>query len=516
MKPFLILISLFFSSFLAVGQQIQLEHFYPNEDIYRAKWRVGERYYTKLAEDSFKVYMPDHSLQRIITKRQIIGSGRSYFRFVGDAIGQDTLLKFNACSDDSTSLCGLYDETGRKLLAGAPFFELNHVDGLPDRLVLNNFGSIFYDQTSLVRQGGLWGDKMLRVNDPTYGERIMMQHYRTNLCNKEEFEGGEIYDAKLHLIKHIEPTFISKNSFIYNVQEKIGVLSRGSSLQVFQVFDFNGNLRFCDTLIGSNAKRQIFGILSNKVVSYTTTDRMNWDTVHYSIISLQNFMVEKVSVGIRPAFFNMNVDNGISQIAQIDSNRINLYDQDYSLFRTLKIALSPRYYVNVWNHYPTLLKPLSSNDSTFSLIFVEMFYNSTATNVKIVNERQEVLAFIPNAYNFEISQLNGLKDKVIIHATQGTYIYNILNANATSVQNVPIEGITIAPNPFNSTLTIRQTDYKHPLSIHLLDILGRTIFSKKMTANELTINDLGNIPSGVYILSISDETRHMVQKLIKQ
>ncbi len=76
-----------------------------------------------------------------------------------------------------------------------------------------------------------------------------------------------------------------------------------------------------------------------------------------------------------------------------------------------------------------------------------------------------------------------------------------------SVEDVALDDISISPNPFNSTITIRLpnafgTDY----DLSIIDVNGRIVFNSiaERIGNEIELSNLGNLKDAVYFLQIND------------
>jgi hypothetical protein len=82
-------------------------------------------------------------------------------------------------------------------------------------------------------------------------------------------------------------------------------------------------------------------------------------------------------------------------------------------------------------------------------------------------------------------------------------------------------GVTIWPNPFQSSLTISITTEKETIvDIKLIDINGKLIrnFSQKVAKgiSQIAVQDLAQLPGGVYLIEITDKNAGTTyQKLVK-
>ena len=99
----------------------------------------------------------------------------------------------------------------------------------------------------------------------------------------------------------------------------------------------------------------------------------------------------------------------------------------------------------------------------------------------------------------------------------GRYKYS----NVVTLRLSQKPGITIWPNPFQSSITISVTIEKETIiEAKLIDISGRTIKKSTQTVSKgitsITIDGLGQLPAGVYLAEVTDtKTGTTYQKLLK-
>ena len=94
-------------------------------------------------------------------------------------------------------------------------------------------------------------------------------------------------------------------------------------------------------------------------------------------------------------------------------------------------------------------------------------------------------------------------------------------SNVVALRLTSKSGVTVYPNPFHSSITISITTESETLiDINLIDVGGNQLrrvtrqASKGM--NQILVNNLDNLPGGVYLIEITDKkARTTYQKLIK-
>lgn len=76
--------------------------------------------------------------------------------------------------------------------------------------------------------------------------------------------------------------------------------------------------------------------------------------------------------------------------------------------------------------------------------------------------------------------------------------------------------LKIYPNPFNSQITFDLGSSYENISVVILDITGKQLYQNSFSGNQLVINNLGNLPSGVYVATLTTENgTSTTKKLIK-
>lgn len=86
-----------------------------------------------------------------------------------------------------------------------------------------------------------------------------------------------------------------------------------------------------------------------------------------------------------------------------------------------------------------------------------------------------------------------------------------VSATATSTKEVPIEGLSIYPNPASGQKVFVTTHSNKPKLIEIYNVLGKNILSANLTGNELNISSL---EPGVYIMKIQEGRSTATRKLV--
>lgn len=83
--------------------------------------------------------------------------------------------------------------------------------------------------------------------------------------------------------------------------------------------------------------------------------------------------------------------------------------------------------------------------------------------------------------------------------------------SATSIKELPIEGLSIYPNPASGQKVYVVTKNNKPKIIEIYNVLGKNILSANLTGSELNISAL---EPGVYIMKIQEGKSSATRKLV--
>ncbi|MCU0351194.1 MAG: T9SS type A sorting domain-containing protein, partial [Flavobacterium sp.] len=74
--------------------------------------------------------------------------------------------------------------------------------------------------------------------------------------------------------------------------------------------------------------------------------------------------------------------------------------------------------------------------------------------------------------------------------------------------------LKIYPNPFNSQITFDLGNSYENVTVLIHDITGKQLYKNSFTGNQLVINNLGNLPSGMYVATLTTENGTSITKKI--
>jgi hypothetical protein len=118
-----------------------------------------------------------------------------------------------------------------------------------------------------------------------------------------------------------------------------------------------------------------------------------------------------------------------------------------------------------------------------------------------------VCSYISNASvvaNFH-SNATGCESRAVVQAA----------CDVLSSSNFELESnLKIYPNPFNSQITIDLGNFYENTTIIIHDTIGKQIYQNSFSGNQLVINNLSSLPSGMYIATLTTENGTSITKKI--
>jgi hypothetical protein len=207
---------------------------------------------------------------------------------------------------------------------------------------------------------------------------------------------------------------------------------------------------------------------------------------------------------------------GAKYLYRLYTKTIILYDTNHIFWKSISLISNTNYYP--YYSVPHISDNIVNQDSVIEVIWIEKNYSTTpnAYQLRITDERKNNIATIPNAYHFEVNQSDSLPTKLVTKMTNGmTKVWRFTTRTATQeVLSKDLE-VLVSPNPFVTSFRIHNNNSEGPLSIRLFNAIGQLVFSEKNVQNDATITPPPYLSKGVYILEISNENNHSVQRLIK-
>lgn len=193
---------------------------------------------------------------------------------------------------------------------------------------------------------------------------------------------------------------------------------------------------------------------------------------------------------------------------------ITLSDTLHRAWKSVPLRPTSNFGVNYWI-LPLICDSIVNPDSFLEVIWSEQ--RSSNYNVRITKENGDDLATIPDAYHFQVSQLDGLSNKLITKMMNGTTkVWRFTPRTAIQAPSVS-DGldVQVSPNPFVTSFTIRNNNSERPLSIRLFNAIGQLVFTQKNVQNNETITPPEHLSKGIYLLDITCDGKYITRRLVK-
>ena len=525
---FLIFLYLILMVGTTTAQNLRLAHIFTNENARRIRMPNGDERFltTSRASLDIKMYSGDYQLMRTYN----YGSWTNNERIpISDAyiteIGRDTLLKFQYFYHFKV---GFRNENGRILLEKPTDtifrYYFSEIKGLKTRLVGvypvdNKYSFCLFDTLNLGLQQCFPERNFIRANCNGLGERMITTKFTDARREKQDavvLNGNFDTLAKIRLPNNATNQFIA-HDFGLGTVPMFGVESAAKPGQLpfysTKIFDLAGNLRFSDSVSTrfSYVKYAHLGAWLGKLE--VTFNQGIADTT-YRLLSLTDFsVVHEMKRVSEVRLVNLGVAGEKILAYGWAGDTFHLYNLDFTLYK--KIPFYPSFRGGgIWHISDNLL----NNDADFEIFYVKSDFMTGTWQLTIANSRGQHLLSFSSFSGFDISQIPGMKNKLIVIAGYQTFVYDLETSTISAVSNLTLAQPLIFPNPFTDNLTIQLNNdaLKGPLSIRLIDVLGRQQFKGKMTEKTFQLPNLSYLPKGIYVLELSNADNRVIQKVIKQ
>ena len=521
---------LFSTLWTVFSQELRLAHFFSDERVRRIRMPNGEERFIAIPHylPVLNVYTGNYKKLRTIDYSVRTNNERMVIQeaFVNE-LGSDTLVKFFYYDG---GYYGIQDENGKILHTRGrnvySNYSLSKVNGLKNRILVKTPINLatpdfcFYDTLNFGLQQCFTERNFIRANCEGLGERMVLtKSFYLHASSIQPFAVvmNENFDTlvKIKLPNKETNRFIT-HDFGLGTIPMFGVVSWSNpsepSYFLFKMFDLSGNQRFSDSLANNSIYTQ-YAHLGKWLGKLEVSVNQNIADTTYSLLSLTDFSVlhqfKKVST-VQPINFGRAGEKILAYGSFGDT--LYLYDPDFSLYR--KIPVYPSFRGGSILH---ISDNLLNNDDEFEIFYEKSDFMTGRRELTIANSRAQHLLTFPNFSNFEISQIPGMKNKLLV-IEGGTYVYELETETISSISNSLSPHAVVFPNPFSDNLTVKfsSNDETRPLSIRLFDLLGRQQRTWKMMENEFQLSNLSDMPKGIYFLEISNGEKKSIQKVIKQ
>lgn len=196
---------------------------------------------------------------------------------------------------------------------------------------------------------------------------------------------------------------------------------------------------------------------------------------------------------------------------KFESNIINIYNSDYSLYKTINVQ-SPMGFSTV--SFPTadnfdfvISKHIFNNDDKLEILIA--FYGNEQYRFQVINEDGVIIKNFDNTYyDYDIELFTDKtvnKNKlVLLNTANASEVYTLPSSSLASKEIEYQRTLSAFPIPTNKILNVFNPG-NGANKVEIYDASGKMVVSKSFNINENRISvDVENLPKGNYIYKIGN------------
>lgn len=500
--------------------QITLEHTYDDNAVTRVKLEYsGEKYYVvKKATNELIFYNADHTLWKTIalpasTPNPFVPT--KVFHVSESKINPDTNLEiifgyFNATTTSYESK--IISENGTTLLTiqNALNVSFNEIPGLPDKLITENIPSNviskIYSVPELTLENTYTDGNVRRIKLENSGEKYYLLDKVNN--NAKIYNSNHSLWKTVGLPKPINAIYTNIDVISETQLNPDALLEIGYSYSItannitqYEAKIVNENDIVLLTVPNSN-RLQISSIegLQDKLITENIINYVNSTNVYnLPSLTLENVYESQVK--------RVKLENSGEKYytsASLLNNQVKIYNSNHTLWKTINLPL-----VQIQNN-PIVNFLSESMIEPNALIELAYTYNTGLLNgwgysSKVVNENGTILLEPDYVIGLYISQIQGLQNKLIGYNYDygnDSYIGKVYSlGNLGTLDYNKNAKVFISPNPAKSFLNINSI-FTSIIEATIYNMNGALV--KKETSQNITKIDIDKLPTGIYIVNLTD------------
>lgn len=509
--------------------QISLEHTYNNSAVTRIKLEnSGEKYYElKRATNELIFYNSDHTLWKTIALSAYLPNavpGFSNIIHISEAkINSDANLEIIFAgynSSSGSSEVKIISENGTTLLTISNVFRasLSEIDGLPDKLIIenspSNFSSRVYSIPELKLENTYLSGNVKRIKLENSGEK----YYVLDIINNNAL----VYNSNHSLWKTVSLPkltseiiaaidFISENKINpdnaleigYSLQRIFGGLNTIIKTYSSKIVNETGT----ELLTVPNSRKLTISTiagLQDKLVADISFWLLSINTIT-SIYSLPTLTLENA---YDDHIKRIKLENGAEKYFtdfKPFNNQLKIYNSNHTLWKT--INLLPLFdgvdAINYLSETKMNTDALIEFSYTYPTgLLLEGFEYSSG----VINESGEILLDAQYVRNLKLDEIDGLPNKIIGYRSSGgqsastnSLVYSLNNLSTSNFNK--IDKVVIYPNPAKSSISISSFSTSI-IEARVYNMNG--VLVKKEIAQNITKIDVDKLPAGIYIVNLMD------------
>ncbi len=513
---------LFFIAFNSFAQ-ITLEHTYTNSAVTRIKLEnSGEKYYElKRETNELFLYNSNHTLWKTIilpaTIPHMYAPSANIINISETRINPDTNIEvifvYYDINTNKTN-CKVFSENGTTVLTIlniAPETYLSEISGLPDKLIATGTTETkVYSFPELLLENTYDYGNLKRIKLENSGEKYYLLDKTNN--------NTKIYNANHSLWKTVslpKPTNASYTDIDFISENKINpdaLLEIGYSLSE----TVNTTTTYLSKIVNENNVELITVPNSRKLVINTIegladkliADIQNNYKYSTNIYNLPSLSLEKTydRQTTRVKLENSG-EKYYTSFEPLDDN-LQIFNSDHTFWKTIALTKSINSVqgLNMVNEV-TISEVKISNDSSIKVLYsyyTGLLMVGLEVSSRVINESGDILLDAEYFRNLKINEINGLPNKIISYSSSGQWftsggVYSLGNLSTSDFNK--IDEVTMYPNPAKSFININS--FSAPIiEATIYNMNG--ILVKKETAQNITKIDVDKLPTGIYIVNLTD------------
>lgn len=209
-------------------------------------------------------------------------------------------------------------------------------------------------------------------------------------------------------------------------------------------------------------------------------------------------------------------------VMDVPMNQCRIYNEDHSLYKTIKLTIPSGYYLN---DIKLISTRLFNNDDKIELLYIyqkETLTNSiyvTSYGMKIINEDGTSLLSLSDGGYAEIKEgTDGPRLLAYQYMWNSSYylvntkVYTLGGATKTALNYIEKQAL-VYPNPAHGSIQLQMPENMGAKHITIHDLSGRTVENKNNLNSQQDISiKTDHLPAGTYIIKIEGSNGQIISE----
>ena len=297
-------------------------------------------------------------------------------------------------------------------------------------------------------------------------------------------------DDKFEFVLYVSNKNLQHTITVFDETGKI--LWKKKSIEDFLNFNSSGTRMY--DFIGSAAKATLYKLPGLDTIGTYGGNDVLFDTKEQAIIINDNYANDKT----------FSISSETKLIKKVGINNISGYKYN----GTTAVELPNNQYAFLQGFLDI---NATSNPNTNSYIYRIVLPDGKTQdfkNYKLSNTELSIVGGLDT--KLMLSKFDVANDKKIIE------IYNFGKYAVGTNEAETLTGVSIYPNPFEDKLTVELKNAEQGLvKVNLTNQLGQIVDSKESNETNITMNGYGSYAKGIYFLTIEQNGKKSIQKVVK-